>query len=140
MDFNISSLGLSLRENSVGKLFIQGKTMNFINEIFKNIFNYKDKYIELKCYFIMKNDETYIANDELKNINKSKVIYIDHPGLKKILFGRVPAFGGGDYAYYHEAIISGKICLYENDEKFVRMTDIRKLEIYEHGELLVAIP
>lgn len=114
--------------------------MNFINEIFENIFNYKDRYIELKCYFIMRNDEEYIVNDDLKNINKSKVIYIDHPGLKKILLSRVPAFGGGDYSYYHEAIILGKICLYESDEKFVCMSDIRKLEIYEHGELFVAIP
>jgi hypothetical protein len=89
--------------------------------------------------FVMRRGVGYFVQSKDEIEEKEKAIFVDMPNLEKMLFSRIPAFGGGEYSYCDRAIITGVLTNEIAQEFKYRLKNLKQFSIYKYGEPMVVL-
>jgi hypothetical protein len=111
-----------------------------VSTVLANLNTLTNTPLEIECVFIMKKDIGYIVESEADRDNRTVAIEIAVPNLENMLLKKVPAYGGSQYSYCHDAKITGTLTPMGSNEFKYSLNDISSLVFYMHGEEFIAIP
>ncbi|EJN01451.1 hypothetical protein [Herbaspirillum sp. YR522] len=101
-----------------------------ISEVLSSKDRLIDTVITIEGVFVLEYETGYFVQSEEHYRDKTDAIMVEYPGLTKLLWSTVPAYGGSSYSYCHEAVITGTI-KYSVDTNFpLAITAISKLTLY----------
>lgn len=95
--------------------------------------------VTIQGVFVMERDVGYFVQSKDDIADKTRAVMVDYPGLEKLLLSSVPAYGGSNYSYCNDSVITGRIKKSPQLEFTLAIAEIHNFVIYMYGESIVVI-
>lgn len=90
--------------------------------------------LTIEGIFVMESGIGYFVSSMSDVDEKSRAVMVNFHGLEKSLLSSVPAYGGGKYSYFDNAMISGVLSKSPHAEFQYAIGRVHDFVVYKYGE------